>query len=134
MTNLRRLRYWSLLPVLTWIVAQLVMSAGLAHSPASASTTIDGLDTVIICTPQGPVVVSSASLAAGDEEDDGQPLSASAECHWCQAFSLGITPARTGSSAPLRFAGAPVVVAVEAFDLSPLHKAADGFSSRAPPC
>jgi len=88
----RKYRPLAFLPVLTWLIMQILMTGILPSSAAVAAT--GGLPlSNVICTPTGVKFLSTDNAPLNPGEASEQ------ECDWCQAF---------GTTAPLD-RSAPVV-------------------------
>ncbi len=83
-----------LVPVLFWLITQLLMTGII--TPVSASTTNNNLQNsqtaqIIICTPTG---LKAVSLALDGSANDTPPET-DVPCKWCVGFAKTILPAST---------------------------------------
>ncbi|MEM9781634.1 MAG: DUF2946 family protein [Pseudomonadota bacterium] len=143
MTQLRRHRCWSLLPLLAWLGVQSLMAAGMVVMPSPVQATDNApwdLGTIVICAANGPIEIAAVDLVepeegAPDDEPEDVPADtgAHADCAWCIAFGSVDLAAPGGlfrpADAPVG-AGARLVAAIVGV---PGHQPADAFESRAPP-
>ncbi|MDP6706017.1 MAG: DUF2946 family protein [Alphaproteobacteria bacterium] len=139
MAHLRRHSHWALVPAVLWIAAQFAMTAQLGgpftFGSASAGTG-DPFGDIVICTGQGPKVVTGSALppVAGGPDGGSTPRDATGEhCFWCPVLGSIALPVPPGEAALPAAEPATVVDWHLVAELPGFPPAAACFHSRAPP-
>ncbi|MEM7686633.1 MAG: hypothetical protein AAF293_17515 [Pseudomonadota bacterium] len=127
---MNQLSAWTrMLPVMVWLLTQFGMALSMPAAAASAYGDPElralqnalGISEIVLCTPDGKQEI-------GDEGPSGP----SAQCHWCQAFSLFTAPDRPGTGTR-RDCFTRVQVVSQAAHTNPKHPRPDRHAPRAPP-
>ena len=97
---------------------------------------VPGVDTIIICTPNGLRTIALADIADADGEGSGGEHPIVPErgyCAWCQAAGSVLQPSPMLQAMPCLYGDGVAVGPKAVIPLVRSYTAADGFLSRAPP-
>ncbi|WP_282610706.1 hypothetical protein [Pelagibius sp. Alg239-R121] len=140
MAKLRKFRRLALLPLIAWLLAQIATTSVFAQrvdvaSPvkyaADSFSAVEALavDTLVICTPKGLMVISLDSEGRElPEESTFYP-----GCQWCQPFGGSAAISGPEQSGPTASLSTTCHYRINIAQVLPRDGGATAFHSRAPP-